>query len=45
MVPAVNQVERHPLLQSNDLIAYCKEKNVHITAYSVCIHPLDYDSI
>lgn len=35
VVPAVNQIERHPVLQSNDLIAYCKEKNVHITAYSV----------
>ncbi|RMJ25789.1 aldehyde reductase [Aspergillus sp. HF37] len=34
VVPAVNQIERHPLLQSNELIAYCKEKNVHITAYS-----------
>ncbi|SPO05927.1 related to members of the aldo/keto reductase family [Cephalotrichum gorgonifer] len=33
--PAVNQVERHPLLQQNDtLIKYAKENNIHITAYS-----------
>ena len=35
-VPAANQIERHPLLQSKDLIAYAKDKNIHITAYSVC---------
>ncbi|KAG0649373.1 D L-glyceraldehyde reductase [Hyphodiscus hymeniophilus] len=34
VVPAANQVERHPLLRQDDLIAYCKEKNIHITAYS-----------
>lgn len=34
MTPAVNQIERHPLLQQNDLIAFCQQRNIHITAYS-----------
>ncbi|KAH7353837.1 NADP-dependent oxidoreductase domain-containing protein [Plectosphaerella cucumerina] len=35
VVPAANQVERHPLLQQNDtLIKYAREKGIHITAYS-----------
>ena len=32
--PAVNQVERHPWLQQNDLLAYCREQNIAVTAYS-----------
>ncbi|KAM6510629.1 mitochondrial glycerol dehydrogenase Gld1 [Fusarium solani] len=35
VVPAANQVERHPLLQQNGtLINYAKENGIHITAYS-----------
>ncbi|PIL33702.1 hypothetical protein GSI_04327 [Ganoderma sinense ZZ0214-1] len=32
--PAVNQVEAHPLLLQDDLVKYCAEHNIHLTAYS-----------
>jgi len=32
--PEVNQVELHPLLQQNELLAYCKTEGIHVTAYS-----------
>ena len=34
LVPAVNQIERHPLLPSTELVAYAREKKIHLTAYS-----------
>ncbi|KIM30669.1 hypothetical protein M408DRAFT_15567 [Serendipita vermifera MAFF 305830] len=34
IVPTVNQIEAHPLLPQDDLVAYCKENNIHLTAYS-----------
>ncbi|VDB91330.1 unnamed protein product [Peniophora sp. CBMAI 1063] len=34
VVPQMNQVEAHPLLPQDDLVKYCEEKNIHITAYS-----------
>lgn len=34
VVPAVNQVELHPLLPDFELVEYCKKKNIHLTAYS-----------
>lgn len=32
--PAMNQVELHPYLQQNDLLAFCKEHDIALTAYS-----------
>ncbi|KAJ9111497.1 hypothetical protein QFC22_006524 [Naganishia vaughanmartiniae] len=33
VVPAVNQVENHPLCSQNDLLAYCTDKGILIEAY------------
>ncbi|KAJ7731301.1 NADP-dependent oxidoreductase domain-containing protein [Mycena maculata] len=34
VVPTVNQIEAHPLLQQDNLFAYCKNMNIQIIAYS-----------
>ncbi|KAG7091286.1 hypothetical protein E1B28_010334 [Marasmius oreades] len=34
VVPTVNQIESHPLLPQDDLVAFAKEKGIHLTAYS-----------
>ena len=32
--PAVNQVERHPYLQNQELLDFCNDNDIHLTAYS-----------
>lgn len=32
--PAVNQVEMHPMLRQDALLAYCAAQGTHVTAYS-----------
>lgn len=34
VIPQVNQIELHPQYQSRELVAFCKSKNIHLTAYS-----------
>ena len=34
VVPAVNQIENHPLLPQTDIVDFCEENGIHITAYS-----------
>jgi len=32
--PAMNQIELHPYLQQNEMLAFCREHNIQLTAYS-----------
>jgi len=32
--PAMNQIERHPWLQQHDLLAFCQQHGIAVTAYS-----------
>jgi glycerol 2-dehydrogenase (NADP+) len=34
ITPAANQIENHPLLPQQEIVDFCKEKGIHITAYS-----------
>merc|ERR1719163_2102034 len=34
IVPAVNQVEMHPFLQQTELVRFCHEHGIHVTAYA-----------
>jgi len=34
VVPAINQIENHPSLPQQEIVDFCKEKGIHIVAYS-----------
>lgn len=34
IVPAINQLELHPWLPQSDIAGLCKEKGIHLVAYS-----------
>ena len=34
VVPAANQIENHPSLPQQEIVDFCKQKGIHITAYS-----------
>lgn len=46
VVPAVNQVERHPLLSQRELLAYCEEKGIRLEAWSPLMQGnLDHETL
>jgi diketogulonate reductase-like aldo/keto reductase len=34
VMPAGNQIENHPSLPQQEIVDFCKEKGIHITAYN-----------
>ena len=32
--PVINQIERHPLFQQNDIVGFCKENDIQVMSYS-----------
>lgn len=34
VVPAINQIENHPFLPQKEVVDLCREKGIHVTAYS-----------
>jgi glycerol 2-dehydrogenase (NADP+) len=34
IIPAVNQIENHPRLPQDEILDFCKQKKIHVTAYS-----------
>ncbi|KAJ6012142.1 hypothetical protein N7499_012889 [Penicillium canescens] len=34
IIPAANQIENHPSLPQQEIVDFCKQKGIHITAYS-----------
>lgn len=34
IVPAANQIENHPSLPQQEIVDFCNQKGIHITAYS-----------
>ena len=32
--PAVNQIEIHPYMRRDELVKYCRDHDIHVTAFS-----------